>query len=280
MSKKIITIIIATVTMFVIVVATAALLLKFFTGSPLPDGQTGSLPYSLSNLQSKGGTATWTFDGAVWQPPANPPPCSEPLTLQAPVDVNLATSILYPGQMRGGAFNPHGGFRFDGLSYDQITVRVPADGLIVRGSRYLALGETQYMFDIITTCGIMHRLDHLAILSPQFANLAEQFPPPVADDSRTTDFTPPVPVKAGQVISTAVGFTKTNNTSFDWGVYDLRAVNSAAQDPTWNPQYNPEQASYAVCWLDLLSPADSVIVKNLPPGDAISGSQSDYCQGN
>ena len=277
MSRKII-IIIAAATMFVIAMTTAALLLKIFTGSPSPDGKTSSLPYNLSKLQPAGGTATWTFDGTTWQPPANPPSCPEPLTLQPPVAVSLATSILYPGQMRGGAFNPHGGFRFDGLAYDQITVRVPADGLIVRGSRYLSSGEIQYLFDIITPCGIMHRFDHLAILSPQFARLAEQLPSPVADDSRTTNFTPPVPVTAGQVIGTAVGSQKTNNVFLDWGVYDLRAMNAAAQDPTWKSQYNPEQASYAVCWLDLLSPADSAIVKNLPPGDMISGRQSDYCK--
>jgi len=277
MARKILAIIVTIVTIIVVFIAVASLL-KLFTSYPSREGQPSSRTYDSRSAQSRGGATTWRFDGTAWQGPPDAPPCIDPLTLQSPVDVNLATSILYPGQLRSGAFNPHGGFRFDGLVNDDITVRIPADGVLVRGSRYLAFGEVQYMFDIITPCGIMHRLDHLAILTPPFADLAEQLPTPIANDSTTTDFTPPIPVTAGSVIATSVGFKKTSNTFFDWGVYDMRTVNAASQDPSFRPQYNPEQASYGICWLDLLSPTDSTIVKNLPPGDPQSGRQSDYCK--
>lgn len=32
--------------------------------------------------------------------------CPDPLILQTPVDINKVTSILYPGQERGGDFKP------------------------------------------------------------------------------------------------------------------------------------------------------------------------------
>ena len=45
--------------------------------------------------------------------------CPEKLLFDTPVDLNLVTSILYPGQIRANYFKPHGGFRFDGLGDNQ-----------------------------------------------------------------------------------------------------------------------------------------------------------------
>src|SRR5262245_7815446 len=52
-------------------------------------------------------------EGGDWVPSGEPPPCPSPLVLDTPVDISLVTSVLYPGQPRGTAFKPHGGFRFD-----------------------------------------------------------------------------------------------------------------------------------------------------------------------
>lgn len=218
----------------------------------------------------------WYFN-TEWKPSSKPPTCSEPLALQTPVDINLATSILYPGQMRGGQYKAHGGFRFDHSKNDDITVKSPWDGLLVRGSRYIEQGEIQYLFDIINPCGIMFRFDHLLKLSPKFAEAAEYLRQPVVDDSRTTNIGP-IQIKAGEVIATAVGFKKTGNVGVDWGVYDLRQKNQASKNPEWLLQHQGEQAPYALCWFDFLPPKDSTKVKSLPGGDVISGKQSDYCE--
>ena len=45
-----------------------------------------------------------------------PPACPQQPMLATPVDLSLATSILYPGQVRGNAFKPHGGLRDVGVS--------------------------------------------------------------------------------------------------------------------------------------------------------------------
>ena len=220
---------------------------------------------------------TWYFD-TEWKVEGNPSLCPEPFILQTPIDTNLATSVLYPGQLRSGNYKPHGGFRFDHSENEDITVKAPVDGVLVRGSRYIESGEIQYMFDIINPCGIMVRFDHLLALSPKFADAAEQLRQPVADDSRTTPLDP-IPIRAGEVVATAVGLKKTERSvGVDWGVYDLRQKNQASKNPEWLLQHPGEQAPYALCWLDLLPPEDSTKLKSLPGGDYISGKQSDYCK--
>ncbi len=219
---------------------------------------------------------TWYHD-TEWKPDGNPPACPEPFVLQTPVDINLATSILYPGQVRGGNYKAHGGFRFDRSNNNDITVKAPLDGMLVRGSRYIEGEEIQYMFDIINPCGIMVRFDHLLTLSPKFAEAAEQLRPATVDDSRTTDISP-IQIKTGDVIAMAVGLKKTGNVGVDFGVYDLRQKNKAAQNPAWLREHGGEQAAYALCWLDLLPAADSTKAKSLPGGDSSNGKKSDYCR--
>ena len=215
----------------------------------------------------------WEYDNG-WSSQGNPPKCPDPLILKSPVDVSLATSILYPGQIRGGSYNPHGGFRFDNSKKEDIIVRAPLDGYIRQGSRYLQDGEVQYLFDFINSCGIWYRFDHLYKLSPKLAAIAETFPEPVEDDSRTTGVQN-AEVVEGEIIGEQVGVE--GNVFLDFGVYDLRQKNDASKDPSWNPDYSISQASYAICWLDLLSSKDSTIVKQLPGADSTNGKKSDYC---
>lgn len=223
-------------------------------------------------------TVSWQYNGSQWQSSGTPPACPEPTTLQSPTDLNKATAILYPGQIRGGNYKPHGGFIFKGQNNDAISVTAPFDANVIRGSRYIEQGEVQYLFDIIAPCGVMYRFDHLRTLSETFQKLADTLPAAKADDTQTHNFTSPALVKSGDVIATSVGFLKNNNASFDWGVYDLRTKNEASKNATWSSQHSGEQASNAVCWFDWLSADNEAKVRSLPAGDAQNGKTSDYCK--
>ena len=222
--------------------------------------------------------------------------CPNPFIFTIPVDINRVTSILYPGQVRGGNFKAHGGFRFDGSRPDEITVYAPYDAQIVAGARYPANGEIQYTFDFAHPCGVRYRFGHLLTLAPKFQNIAESFPLPTTLDSRTTQVNPPVNVKQGEVIATAVGLTKGGpevfgglNTFVDWGVYDHRQQNKASQDPnwatahisedsSWAKYYNSETYLYAVCWFDWISSEDRNKILALPSADGEHGEKSDFCK--
>jgi hypothetical protein len=82
-------------------------------------------------------------------------------------------------------------------------------------------------------------------------------------------------VTAGEPLATAVG--NGNNVGMDWGVYDLRRTNAASQDANWLAGHTGQLDSHALCWLDLLEPAESQKVKQLPAGDGKNGKQSAYC---
>ncbi|MDP3941632.1 MAG: hypothetical protein Q8Q49_04980 [bacterium] len=212
--------------------------------------------------------------------------CPEPFVFQMPVDLRKATSILYPGQLRGGDYKPHGGFRFDNSRPDEIQVIAPYDAQVIAGARYPAnTGEIQYTFDFAHPCGIRYRFGHLLTLTPKFQAIAEKFPLPKGLDSRTTTVNPPIEVKQGEVIATAIGLTKGGpdalgglNTFVDWGVYDYRQKNESSKDPAWASKHDHEIEQYAVCWFDWISEEDKARVLSLPSSDSESGKQSDYCK--
>ncbi len=238
------------------------------------DNQGRQIANERSN--SKSTSVSWMQTEKGWQANGTPPACPSPLNLKVPANLSLATAVLMPGQPRGGNYKPHGGLRFDNQKDNNITVTVPMDAQLVRGARYISEGQVQYTFDFITPCGLMHRLGHLLVLEPKYQKIAETFPAAAEGDSRTNNVNPPVEVKAGEVIATQVGVK--NNTFFDWGVYDIKQTNEAAKNATWASQHDPELAQHALCWLDLLSSADSATVKSLPPGDPESGKKSDFCK--
>ncbi len=209
--------------------------------------------------------------------------CDE-ISMQAPTDMSKVTAILYPGQVRGGDYKAHGGFGFSNLQNDEVTVVAPMAATVNEGSRYIEMGEVQYMFDFSTACNVDYRLDHLKTLSPKFQQVAEKLPQPKENDSRTTNIRG-VKVEAGEVIATAVGFSHRPdgpepNTGFDFGVYDRRAQNEASKNPQWAVEHADEknQAYYAVCWFDLFPAADAALIRSLPGGDSQSGKTSDFCK--
>ncbi|MFA6042225.1 MAG: hypothetical protein WCV85_03065 [Patescibacteria group bacterium] len=220
----------------------------------------------------------WSFNGQQWRVSGVPPACPNPLLIPSPVDVTLATSMLYPGQYRSGNYKAHGGFRLQGVPSGEVGIWVPQDAFVVDGAHYTENGDPQYMFDLHAPCGIQYRFDHLRTLSPTFATLAAQLPAGGAGDTRTTTFKKPLLVKAGTAIATTVGEPASSNIFFDFGVYDLRQQNTASRNATWTAEHPlSSQSWYAVCWLKLLPAADSAFVLGLPAADGVSGDSSDYC---
>lgn len=201
--------------------------------------------------------------------------CPTPL-LQTPVDLSKVTSILYPGQERGGNYKAHGGFGFDNATDNLVTVKIPLNGKVTRVVRYREIGEIQYLFEFEGDCGVSFRFDHLRKLTAKFEAIVSVFP--IKEDTRTDLVDPPVAVKVGEVIATEVGFL--NNVSVDFGVYDMRQKNEASKDPAWASAHSQFPAdSYGICWLDSLPQADSLAVKSLPSRDGTkNGQKSDYCK--
>lgn len=253
----------------------------------------GSKKNSINNKGSKQELATtaqpksdepkdliWQQTASGWQASQKAPTCPEPLSLKVPADISKVTSILYPGQTRGGNYKPHGGLRFDSTANDKITVVAPIDGFLVRGGRYMAEGEVQYTFDAMNNCGIMYRVGHLRALPSNLQKIADTWPEPKEGDSRTQSIMPAVLVKQGETLATSVGIVKDKNTFFDWGVYDYRKENDASKDPAFQQKHaqDKELSWHAVCWFNLLDTKDSIIVRNLPAGDSASGKNSDYCK--
>ena len=201
--------------------------------------------------------------------------CPTPL-LQTPVDLSKVTSILYPGQERGGNYKAHGGFGFDNATDNLVTVKIPLSGKITRVVRYKEIGEIQYLFEFEGDCGVSFKFDHLRKLTPKFEAVVNAFP--IKEDTRTDPVSPPVAVMVGEVIATEVGFL--NNVSVDFGVYDMRQKNEASKDPAWASAHSQFPAdSYGICWFNSLPQADSVEVKSLPSRDGTNnGKTSDYCK--
>ena len=222
---------------------------------------------------------TWIFNVNTnkWESSKTPPKCPS-LVFESPINISKVTSILYPGQYRGGNYKAHGGFRYDNPKINNLKVISPISGYVRDGNRRIVSnGSVEYDFDIINPCGIMIRLDHLTNLSPAFQKLANRLPKPIKNDSRTTILAPYIVIKKGGWVGTQI---KTDvNFGLDWGVYDLRNENEASK----NPSYRKEHQKYAwadfhaLCWLNYLPPKEKIIAKSLPSGDEVSGRKSDYC---
>ena len=237
--------------------------------------QTGA-ELSLPLSRPASDQVTWQNDGTSWSSSATPPSCPNPLVLPTPVSLSNATSVLYPGQLRGNDYKAHGGLRFDGQGQGQdLEIYAPIDATIWRGARYLEGGVVQYLFDFVDSCGIMYRLDHLFVLSPRLQQIADTLPPAEEGDSRTTFLPPGQIFRAGESLATQIGFS--TNVFLDWGVYDLRSMNARSSGAAWLADHSGEQAPFGICWLEFLAPSDRTIVTALPPADSVSGSMSDYC---
>lgn len=242
--------------------------------NPTPQPQPAPTPATMPTSINWGFSETWTAMGDV-------PECPEPFTVNAPADLSTATNILYPGQIRGGDYKPHGGIRYDNATApSDVTVSLPMDAVLWRGSQYIESGEVQYLMDFIVPCGYMIRFDHLLTLTPEFAAFFAALPAAQVDDSRTYNFNPPTAFSAGTEIANAVGHNLPSlNVAFDFGLYDLRKYNQSYQDPAWAASLanEKETAYHAVCWLEFL-PAEQKAIAMALPGGGTEGKTSDFCK--
>jgi hypothetical protein len=201
------------------------------------------------------------------------------------VDLAAADSRLLPGQLRGGTdpmthFKSHGGFGFPTGSNGVVTVTAPADGTLVKASRYLegATPELQYSLFVVMPCGYLYKFDHIATLGPALRGLDAQLPAAKPDDSRTTTLAQPIPLRKGAVLGTTVGFAQQANYFIDFGLYDLRRPNAATRtNAEFRAQMAPakEFAYYGVCFFDRLPGAQAAQALALPLRGSESASY--YC---
>jgi hypothetical protein len=222
---------------------------------------------------------TWAFDGTRWQPSGTPPQCEDPLFPVSPIDTSLVTSMLYPGQYRGGDYKAHGGFRFDNVK-SGITVRLPMDAQLTGMTNYIEQGDVQYLLTFTNACGIAVRFDHVYTLSSRLQTVAATLPPPQENNSRSLPLAHGPKFAAGEVVATAVGMPATKNITMDFGVYDLRKPNAISSNTEWAMLHadKREQTYYGVCWLGLLPVTDMNRVKNFMSNDQSLRTVSDYCQ--
>ena len=218
----------------------------------------------------------WSFDRTTWSPNGPPPDCSEPFVVQTPVDINMVTAALWPGQVRGG-YVAHGGFRFDENDDNNVTVRAPIGSHLVQASQYLESGEKQYLLFFSVPCGFFYRFDHVRILSAKLADALKELPAATPGDSRTTYINPPVWIEQGEVVGTSIGISL-SNIFVDFGLYDVRAPNDVIPNPAWADLYagDIEFEHYGVCFFDYLPADHGEIMRSLPTG--IEGKTSDYCE--
>jgi hypothetical protein len=240
---------------------------------------------SLLQNRGKKSAVSWQFDqnSKAWQVSGTPPACPEPLVFPSPVDVNLASAILYPGQERGGDYKPHGGFRFDSRDTNDVEVRAIMDGVVLKASKYVEFGEEQISLFYVNDCGIMVMHDHFLTLSPKLQSVLAKVPLGKEGDSRTTNIEPKAYIKRGEVLATEVGsknFNGHRNIGVDFGLYDLRKTNGVVYDSSFRARFPviDEYGTHAVCWLDYLEQSDKNIVKSLSGADGKSGTRSDYCK--
>lgn len=248
-----------------------------------PDNSSPQTSTSNGGVGSNGNNnvVLWRFDEKrqAYVASGTPPVCPTPLFSKSPVDTTMATSVLYPGQYRGMNYKPHGGFAFDNSKPGDVKVVMPMDGELTGLVRYIEAGEIQYKVSFTNNCGISFYFDHLYTLSPALMAIAETTPEPKVDDTRSDPLTTSITLKTGDVIATAVGHPKTNNTGMDFGVLDLHSTNEISKNPDWKALHQQLTASewYGICWFEQLPIADAERVKSLPSRDQKSGTRSDYC---
>lgn len=265
---------------WIVIVIVLVLAAIGFAGSRVYKMKSGS-EKSFTTINPKTGKAekvTWSRTQDGFSVSGTPPACPEPL-LKMPVDISKVTEILYPGQVRGGNYKPHGGFSFSNKTDNKVAVTAPLDAQLAYASRYIEIGEVQYMLDFIHPCGFMYRFDHLKTLSPKFQAVADKLPQPKEGDSRTQPVGPGIEVKAGEIVASEIGFSiERLIVGVDFGVYDMRSPNEVSKNSAWSSTHPYTNERYAVCWFDLLPPEDAAKIRALPASDGQSGKNSDYCK--
>lgn len=258
------------------------------TPTPSQSGQNNPTPSpSLNDSQSSNNQVTWNWmdNQNIWVVQGIPPACTFPIIPAGSLlDFTKPVSLLQPGQIRGGSYKPHGGLRWSvyGSYIADTKITVPFDGVVTDAWQYKTEGVYQFGVNIVHPCGFMLRLGHLHIASPQFATILDKLPPAVEMDSRENYINPPVTVKAGDLIATAVGIpppasADAMGTFFDFGLLDLRSPNPVVP-ADFNSNAAAKYAKYSLCWYqgNYLSENDKALAAKLPLSNG--DSTSTYCK--
>lgn len=230
-----------------------------------------------------------------WKKVRNAPACPSDLSTlftHLPFDLSDVTEIVRPGYANPhSGYKPHAHVRYSPADGDGVQrIIAPADGWLFSVSRYVEAGtpgNDQVILSFFADCGVWWGFDHLrdGTLSPSLQAVVDKVPL-LDGDSRGTNVTP-IRVKAGEVLATAVGATSCvverplciapggPNYFVDFGVYDPRQLNAAAQaDPAFlagSPMQAGAQKGIALCWLELFPASKSDL-------DRLAIGTSDYCR--
>lgn len=247
----------------------------------------GNMPDATSAVRTET-RPFWEYDinqpekGWYWAREGAPPACPESLVMESPVEPDLATAILYPGQVRGDGpkdFKPHGGFTLKPNS--AIELRAPMDGYLSSVARFTDEFGYHISLNFVHPCGIHFGGGHWGAVPPDIQAVIDTIPVKAYGDSRTEEIIPPYFVKKGQIIVTGLQEkAHPERPGFDWGVVDYRQPNAASKDPRFRELYGyaPWKTYYGVCWLDLLPDDQKTALKALPGGDGKQGKNSEYCK--
>ncbi|MDP1712380.1 MAG: hypothetical protein Q8K86_07975 [Candidatus Nanopelagicaceae bacterium] len=255
------------------------------TAKPTPSQSVQNNPTPSPSSSNNQVTWDWMDNQGKWVANGNPPACQFPIIPKGSLlDFSQPISLLQPGQVRGGSYKPHGGFRFStyGTFIADIKIYVPFDGVVTVAAQYKTEGTFQFLVNIVSPCGFMARLGHLYIPSAQFTKILSNLPAPVEGDSRETFLNPPIPVKAGDLIASSVGMPPpaspdSMGSFMDFGLLDLRVPNPVVPaDFTSNA--DPKYSRYSLCWYqgNYLSDSDKALVAKLPLSNG--DSTSTYCK--
>ena len=231
-----------------------------------------------------------------WKKIREAPTCPSDLSTlftHMPFDLSDVTRLRRPGyeNLQQG-YKAHGWLHYadGGMPDDDEFQRIeaPADGWLFSIARYRETytpGNDQVILDFFTECGVMWRFDHLrdGKLAPSLQAIVDKVE--LREDTVGIRVTP-VRVKAGELIATAVGVTDCivtrpgcmngggPNLSVDFGIYDPRQLNAAAQaDPAFlsNLAWDGAYKGIGLCWPELFPAWKSDL-------DRLATGTSDYCR--
>lgn len=165
----------------------------------------------------------------------------------APTDLSQIASIVPAGSPSGGVIKPHSYLHNkDQIGDDHLNVRVPvyavADAILTSVAFYgTTLDTAEYLIFFDVTCEISYKFDHLSELAPKLADVSPQIP---ANTSHGNE-TPPIEVKAGELIGYSVGAG--GRGAWDFGAYDLTHRNNFANQERYE---FAKQSLHTVCPYD------------------------------
>jgi len=195
----------------------------------------------------------------------------------APVDIQSISSFTYPGQQRDGVYATMSRLNVKSSTND-VNITLPLKSKLISGSRYTDKGETQYMLTFETNCKIRISYDHLSLVALELMEDVSKLVETSKDAKEATQLIGKE-YDLGTVVATKIGYPKTNNAFFDFGMYDFNSVNRISNDADWAkaPIHSSQEAIHGVCWMNYLGEPDKLSLQALTPSGILVPT-GDYCK--